>query len=208
MSSGTLSIPSVTASNIRWHNCTWLVCRHTRAFSAYLNIECWRWARCKKPRCSHLSNKMSLGVLWNGVLPRGGTSEVSRRHHRGVFYLCFPKGYTWEVAKELENLALGPQTGLHPSWIHPAVVCRVTLPAERSRIHPGVWSGTGSSVLYNQPIPHSGEELRLNDFSVYLYLCRFLMAGRVFFLPNWKAVTSQTYLKKLKESFGAFLPLL
>lgn len=168
MSSRTLSIPSVTASNIRWHNCTYLlVCGHTRAFSAYPNIECWRWTRCKKPCCSHLSNKMSLGVLWNGVLPCGSTSEVSRRHHRGVFYLCFPKGYTWEVAEELENLALGPQTGLHPSWIHPGVVWRVTLPAERSRINPGVRSGTGSSVLYNQPIPRSWEELISGCICIY-----------------------------------------
>lgn len=141
---------------------------------------------------------MSLGMLWNGVLPCGSTCDISWwRHHLGVFYRCFPKGYIWEVAEELETL-----TGLHPGWIHPGIVCCATFPVERRRIHAGVRSRTRISVLYSQPIPRSWEESCLCDFSVYTCLCRLLMDGLVFFLSNWKAIISKTYSKRWGKALG------
>lgn len=119
-------------------------------------------------------------------------------HPLDFFYLYFPKGYMWDVAEE--TLALGTLTGLCSSRVYPGMVCCATLPLQRSRMCPGV--GSGTRVLYNQSILLSWAELWLCDFSTFMCLCRFLMDGHVFFCSNWKAVISKTYLTRWRKGLG------
>lgn len=203
MFSRTFSIPSTTASSIRWHNSTYLLIymhphTHTRS---YLSTECRRLTRCKKPYLLHLSNQMLLNVLWNGVLLCVSTCGIPWwRHCLDVFYLYFPWCDTREIAEELETLALGPWTGFHPTWIHPCWDCCASIPTERSRIFdPG--------CTYKCCSISQGKSCDC-DFSTCICLCRFLKDSQVYFLPNWKAIIPETYLKRWKESIWIFLPIL
>lgn len=108
------------------------LCVHTHAFNAYLNIKCQKGARCEKPCFSHFSEKMSLDVSCDSTCAFSWWI-----HPLDVFYLYFPKGYMWEVAEEIQTLALGTLRGLCSSRIHPGLLCHS--PSAEKQYVPWCW---------------------------------------------------------------------
>lgn len=98
--------------------------------------------------CSPSANEMSLCVHWNdGILPRTCYILLWQNLSSGC---VFPT-----VISGARNPSFCPSLGLQHSWNHAGALCPrallCPLPAQRNRIHSGVWCRTDVGCCTNSP---------------------------------------------------------